>query len=134
MKNIKTLAFLIILAFLVNTKTQAQGIAFFEGNFSQAKLKAAKEGKKIFIDFYTSWCRPCKFMAAEYFTLETVGSVYNKNYVCLKIDAEKGEGLKLVKKYDVKAYPTIVYAKADGILIKKEEGLKNEKQLLELSK
>lgn len=134
MKHLKTTLFIGIFALFVSTQVQAQGIEFLEGTFAEAQTKAKAEGKEIFMDFHTAWCAPCKKMAKEFFTLKTVGDVYNQKYISIKVDAEKGEGPKLAKKYGVRAYPTLVYAKPDGTEIKKVMGMKNEIQLLELAK
>lgn len=48
-------------------------------------------------------------MSLTVFVLPQVGDVYNKNFVCLKIDAEKGEGRELAKRYGVNSYPTYIF-------------------------
>lgn len=48
-------------------------------------------------------------MALTVFPLPEVGEVYNKNFVCLKIDAEKGEGRELAKKYGIHSYPSYIF-------------------------
>ncbi|WP_316836612.1 thioredoxin family protein [Pedobacter nutrimenti] len=74
--------------------------------------------KPIFVDIYTSWCGPCKVMAAQVFTRPEVGAKYNKGFVNVKIDAEKGEGIAIAKKYEVKSYPTYLFINpADESLI-----------------
>ncbi len=40
------------------------------------------------------------------FPMKNVGDYLNAKFVCIKIDAEKGEGPELAKRYQVKAYPT----------------------------
>ena len=134
MKKLKLVLFVGVVMMFLSSQVKAQGIEFFHGTFAEAQVKAKKEGKQIFIDFYTAWCGPCKLMAKKYFTLESVGKVYNKKYICLKVDAEKGEGPEIAKKYGVKAYPTLVYADANGKEVQKAMGMKNEQQLLELAK
>ena len=57
-------------------------------------------------------------MAAEVFTRPEVGKKYNQGFVNVKIDAEKGEGIALAKKYQVKSYPTYLFINpADESLI-----------------
>lgn len=92
------------------------GIAFEDSTvtFADACAKAKAEGKMIFIDCYTSWCGPCKRMAREIFPQKVVGDFFNKTFVCLKKDMEKGEGVELQKKYSVRAFPTLLFLDASG--------------------
>ena len=80
---------LLLLAILLPATAQESGIRFFHGSWDEAVALAKKEKKKIFIDFFTEWCGPCLNMALTVFPLPQVGEMYNKNFVCLKIDAEK---------------------------------------------
>lgn len=94
----------------------SNGIAFEDSTvtFADACAKAKTEGKMIFIDCYTSWCGPCKRMAREIFPQKVVGDFFNKTFVCLKKDMEKGEGVELQKKYNVRAFPTMLFLDASG--------------------
>lgn len=87
----------------------AQGIEFNSGNWEAVKADAKAQHKVIFIDFYTDWCAPCKFMAQTIFPLKNVGDFYNKNFICVQINAEKGEGIALRQKYGISAYPTMIF-------------------------
>ena len=80
-------------------------------------LKMAKKEKKmIFVDCYTSWCGPCKMLAKNIFTQDSVADFYNANFICFQIDMEKGEGPELARKYGVAAFPTLLYVDKDGML------------------
>lgn len=82
--------------------------------FRQAVQKAMSTGKQIFLDCYTSWCGPCKMMANTVFPQEIVGNYMNPNFVCLKMDMEKGEGPELAKKLQISAFPTFVFFNSRG--------------------
>lgn len=94
----------------------SQGITFTSGKWQDVLAEAKKSGKPIFVDVYTSWCLPCKKMEHEIFPLKAVGSRFNKDFICYRIDAEKGEGIAISKKYAVVSYPTYLFINADGIL------------------
>lgn len=81
---------------------------FRELTYRRAIAAAKAEKKLVFMDFYTSWCGPCKMMMRDVFPQKSVGEYLNAHFVCIKIDAEKGEGVELAKRYGVKAYPTFV--------------------------
>lgn len=76
--------------------------------YKEAIAAAKAEKKMVFIDFFTEWCGPCKRLAKDIFPLEKVGDYMNSKFVCVKIDAEKGEGPELADRFQVKAYPTMI--------------------------
>lgn len=53
-------------------------------------------------------------MAAKIFPQEKMGTYFNKNFVVAKFDAERGEGLTVAKKYNVRAYPTFLILDSTG--------------------
>ena len=103
--KIKLVLFWMIAAILP-LSSFAQGVDFKELTMQEALTLAEKEKKMVFVDFYTTWCGPCKMMSSEVFTREQVGAYFNREFVNLKVDAEKGEGVELAKKYQVKAENT----------------------------
>ena len=123
-------------------------MVFEKGDWASVLAKAQKENKMVFVDFYTTWCGPCKQMARDIFPMKKVGNFYNTHFVNYKIDAEKGEGKTLAKKYSVNAYPTYIFTDAKGnflhqaigsmpaekFIAKGEEALDPAKQLGKLLK
>jgi thiol-disulfide isomerase/thioredoxin len=91
----------------------SQGIRFDSTDWKTAVVRAKTEKKMIFIDFFTTWCAPCKRLEKEVFALPDVGSKFNSSFVNLRIDAEKGEGIDLAARFGVTAYPSSVFIKAD---------------------
>jgi Highly conserved protein containing a thioredoxin domain len=112
----------------------SQGIAFEHGTWKEVLEKAKQTNKPIFIDVLTSWCGPCKKMSKEIFPLVEVGKVYNANFVCYQIDAEKGEGIAIAKKYEVTSYPTYLFIKSDGTLFSRSIGSMEAEKFIAVSK
>lgn len=111
----KYFSLLILLAFISgNAPAQNRSIDFEQGNFKALLAKAKKENKMIFIDCYTTWCGPCKWMAKNIFTNDSAADYYNQNFINAKIDMEKGEGIEIAKEYSVQNYPTMLYLNAEG--------------------
>ncbi|MCF8411653.1 MAG: thioredoxin family protein, partial [Crocinitomicaceae bacterium] len=65
---------LFVFCSLVGFKLVAQTEINFEKNttIQALKAKAKKEKKLIFIDAYTTWCGPCKWISANIFTNKEV--------------------------------------------------------------
>ena len=80
---------------------QKEGIKFTQQNWNQVIIQAAKEDKIIFIDAYTDWCQPCKKMDKQVFPQKLVGDFYNKYFINIKLNMEKGIGKELKEKYGV---------------------------------
>ncbi|MGQ9847211.1 MAG: thioredoxin family protein [Bacteroidales bacterium] len=91
-----------------------QGINFYEGTLESLKKEASKQNKFIFIDCYTTWCGPCKWLEKNVFTNKEVGNFYNENFINYRLDMEKGEGKDFQKQYGVSAYPTLLFIDANG--------------------
>ena len=124
-------AFFIILSVLSFAQ---EGIKFETSDFKTILAKAKKENKLIFLDAYTTWCGPCKLMAKNIFTLKSVGDHYNANFVNAKIDMEKGEGIDIAKKYDVKVFPTYLFIDGNGELVHRTVGYVPEKEFIQFAK
>jgi thiol-disulfide isomerase/thioredoxin len=90
--------------------TQAQEINFEKGTWKETVAKAKTQNKPIFIDFFTTWCGPCKLLDQKVYSKPEVIQKMNANFINFKIDAEKGEGPDLARRFEVSAYPYLVWA------------------------
>ena len=116
----------------VSLPAQEKGIDFRIEPWEEV-LKLAKYEKKIvFLDAFTSWCGPCKLMAKEVFSSEKVGAFFNENFINAQIDMEKGEGLELARRYDVQAYPTLLFVSSGGGLLHRASGYLDIEELIGL--
>ena len=108
---------LIIIGALLPSFARAQeGVNFRNLTFEQALVVAKEENKLVFVDCYTSWCAPCKYMSDKIFTKKEAGDYFNPRFVCVKFDMEKGEGRKLARLFNVSSYPTFVIVRPDGVV------------------
>jgi len=131
----KKIVLLFLIVFSASLYAQEAGIRFSKDSLlSDALARSKKEGKLVFIDCYTSWCGPCKYLAKEIFPQKEVGDFYNSHFINLSFDMEKGEGIKIRKKYAVQAYPTLLFLNAEGETVHVGIGAGDANMLVELGK
>ena len=76
-----------------------------------ALAKAKETGQPIMIDFFATWCPPCKMLDKETYTDSKVIDA-STNWVMVRIDVDKNESL--AGKYGVRSIPTLVLLTPDG--------------------
>jgi len=102
--------------------SQNRSIRFIEKPWQEIVAMSKQENKMIFLDAYATWCGPCKWMAANMFTNDTIAEYYNKTFICASVDMEKGEGLTLRQKYAVRAYPSLIFINGNETMVHERVG------------
>lgn len=114
------------------TATTAGEGPFRDLSFKEACAAAETREKIVLIDFYTTWCGPCKLLDQTTWKDDKVRRWLRNRTIALKIDAEKEK--KLTEKYRVKAYPTILLLKPDGTEIDRLVGYREAEAFLQEAK
>ena len=109
---------------------QDKGIHFEHGlSWQQVQAKAKAENKYVFMDCFTTWCGPCRFMSANIFPLQDVGDSMNAHFVsvAVQLDTTAGDnaevkswyqsGHNIAEQYKVQAYPTYLIFDANGKIV-----------------
>jgi len=122
----------VLFAFSLSAFSQNKSIQFETKTFAEIKALAKSQNKLIFLDAYTSWCGPCKYMAKNIFTNDTVADFYNARFINAKIDMEKGEGIELAKLYQVRCYPNLLYINGDGEIVHRVGGMRKTADFVQL--
>ena len=126
----------VFILFLIPAIAFAQTGIHFEHALSwkdiQAKAKAEK--KYIFVDAFTTWCGPCRYMATNIFPKEEVGKFFNQNFINLKaqLDTTKDDNEEVKSRYSdnhnimtdykVRVFPTYLFFSPDGKLVHRAVG------------
>ena len=133
-KNLANLTFGIAFSLTEYCFAQNRSINFEKKSFENIKKEAKSANKLIFIDGYTTWCSPCKWMDKNVFTNDSVADFYNKNFLNIKIDMELEEGKRIEELFAVKSYPTFLYTNAEGKLIHQGVGRHKSGEFITLGK
>lgn len=105
------------LLFMSAKNPTSEGIEFFQGSFTSAKLKASQEGRLFFLDFTASWCTPCRWMEETTFTDPTLAAYVKDNYVALQVDIDDFDGFALKQEYNIQILPSLLIFNSRGELL-----------------
>ncbi|MCP4144516.1 MAG: thioredoxin fold domain-containing protein [bacterium] len=106
---------LALVALVVFTGTAfAEEVQWLEGQtWDEIIAMAQEQDAQIVIDFYATWCGPCKMLDNQVYNVpdvvQTMSSLIN-----FKVDVDKKEYKELTKLFKVSAMPTVVVCRKDG--------------------
>ncbi|MDY6832937.1 MAG: DUF255 domain-containing protein [Thermodesulfobacteriota bacterium] len=86
------------------------GIRWF--SYDQGLARAKAQQKKVFLHFYTNWCRYCDMMAASTFVDKKVIDTLNQDFVSIRVNSD--EVRDVAGKYQVRGVPVSFFLEADG--------------------
>ncbi len=119
----------------VKTNAQQEKASINWMTVNEAMEAQKNDPKKIMIDFYTTWCGPCKLLNKNTFGNKDVAEYVNENFYAVKFNAEGNEAVTFKGKefsnpnyketkgrgyphqfsqaFQVRAYPTVVFLDED---------------------
>jgi len=121
--------FFTFLLFLISITSYSQ--VGWTKSFEDAQKLAIATDRLILVDFWATWCGPCKKMESESWSDIEIGKM-SQGYVPLKIDLDKRTALAM--RYGVNAIPLLLVIDASGELVYKQLGYMNKNQLSKVMK
>lgn len=97
----------------VDTEHKTMTVAEFD--------KAIASEKLTMVDFYTTWCGPCKMMAPF---IEEIKNEQSSVVNVLKVDAEAQ--IDISERYKLEGYPTVIFFKKGEVIFKQLGALDKE--------
>ena len=100
-------------------------IIITDSNFEQEVLKSEKP---VLVDFWASWCAPCKMVAP---TIEQIAEEYSDKLKIGKCDIDDNQDSAM--KYQVRSIPTFVFYK-DGKEVTRSMGAAPKERIVGMFK
>jgi thioredoxin:protein disulfide reductase len=117
LKTVAALAGVILATFLAGSwALQGPGVAW-QPYSDQLLAQAVKEHKPVILDFYATWCTPCRDLGEITFHHPDVVKLANQNFIMIKVDLTQKENPlneRLLGQYRIKGVPTVVFLDGRG--------------------
>ena len=101
---------------------------FVDEPFDQALKDAGTANKLVMIDFFATWCAPCKAMDKNTWPDKSVQAWVGDHAVALRLDADKSQNI--TDKYKVEDFPCVLFIKPDGTEAGRISGYVEPKEFL----
>jgi thioredoxin-related protein len=135
--------FLLLCSLPLFAVAQDKGIQFTHAStWDEVLQKAKAENKLVFVDAYTTWCGPCKYLSKEVFTQDAVGKYFNERFVSVKIQLDTTDkddeyvkqwyptASRMMQKLKINVFPTLLFFDANGSPVHRFAGASDGEKLV----
>ncbi len=108
---------------------KAHGPIKWTGSLENAKKTALKSHKPVMVDFWATWCGPCKQMLA---TTYKDKKVFEKSKQFIPVLINVDESPEIAKKFKIDGIPVLLFLDSKGNIIEQTKGLQNSGEVLKM--
>jgi thioredoxin-related protein len=128
----------------VTVTAQEKGVHFEHAlSLAEVKAKAKAENKYIFMDCFTTWCGPCRYMRTTVFPQEEMGNFFNDKFVSVEVQLDTttndndhvkswyADAHAIMTEYTIRAFPTYLVFAPDGRVLHRIVGSSTAKLFID---
>lgn len=103
----------------------------WQRDLDRGMAAAREEAKPVLIDFWATWCHPCREMDVRLWSRPEVVALSRK-FVCIRVDVDASEGV--ARRFRADALPTLVVTDPWGTEIARRQGFSTAEDYVGLFK
>ena len=101
-------------------------------SFDEGRALALRNQTRVVLDFWATWCGPCKTMDEWVWSDAEVTEVLKAGYAGVRLDGDVEKAL--AERFNVAGYPTTIVLDSSGKELGRAVGYQSSKDLLALLK
>lgn len=94
---------------------------FYDNDFAAAQTHAKSQDRKIFVDFYATWCGICADFKSNVLSDTAVINYIENNYVAVEMNIE-GAGKEMYSRIGANSTPLLAIYNNDGTIVTYNKG------------
>jgi len=107
--------------------TPAAGAISWHRSLPEALQAAQTERKPLLVDFFATWCGPCRMMDEETWSRPEVAAAAQA-FIPVRLDVDENQ--QVARQYDITGVPTVIFLDATGKELDRQVGFATAEEML----